>query len=456
MQVDRWREPVEPRSLAGPSHANQNWRGAVLRIIAGTIFLFTIAFTTPSLGTSSQSKNQNSYRIVPGDKLTITVFGHEALSGPYTVDDEGYVQLPIGGALRVNGLTLRETQHRLKSRWADGYLVDPQVSIRIAELRPVFIIGSVNRPGSFPFRFGMTVAEVVALAGGFGSAAQNTTSSLPDLIAAKERLALLQQNRRDLLIRLARTEAEFLRNDDFDLPPQLISDADPRVFPMVANQQALLLQHRENYQRSLDLITKQRPRIETEFVELRNERKAAERKFNLARDYAKIQEKLKAKGYARNLTVLNAHTAVADYEASIARIDQRLSSLSQSLGDLDLQLQKEEEERMQRISREKQSVLAKLNEVEISIPLAERVLELRQNEVGGDVYSNQNVVYTIELISTTNTKSEQPQVDLLDGVSPGDILDVRVSMPSVVSGVSSVKASDIQISRSSAASLRFR
>ncbi len=428
----------------------------MLRTIAKTLLIVMLACTVPSLSAFSLSSKQGSYKLAPGDSLTITVFGQEELSGPYTVDAEGYLQLPLGGPLPVEGLTLKETQARLTDRLADGYLVNPEVSIRIAELRPVYIIGSVNRPGSFPYRFGMTVAEVVALAGGFGSAAQNTTSALPDLISAKERLALLKQKHRDLLIRLARTDAELLRSERIILPPELNSDTDPRVLSMIAHQQALLIQLNEQEQRSLELINKQRPRIEAEIEELKKERKAAVRKLELASDYAKIQDKLKAKGWARAITILNAETSVANFEGQIAGLDGKLSNLSQSMGELELQLQREEKARMQRITNEKQIILANLNEVEISIPLAERILQLRQNEVGGDVYSNQNVVYTIELIRKTERKSERPQVDLLDGVFPGDILDVRVSMPSVANGVSSGTGAGIKVSRSAAGSPRIR
>lgn len=408
------------------------------RTIVSTLLLIAFVCTVPSQVAFSSTSNRYTYELAPGDNLTITVFGEEELSGPYTVDAEGYLQLPLGGPLLVEGLTLKETQARLTERLADGYLINPEVSIRIAELRPVFIIGSVNRPGSFPYRFGMTAAEVVALAGGFGSAAQ-TTSSLPDLIAAKERLALLKQKRRDLLIRLARTDAELLRSERIILPPEINSDTEPRVLSMIAHQQALLIQLNEQEQRSLELINKQRPRIEAEIEELKKERKAAVRKFELASDYAKIQDKLKAKGWARAITVLNAETSVARFDGEIAGLDGKLSNLHQSMGDLELQIQKEEKARMQRITSEKQIILANLNEVETSIPPAERIVELRQNEVGGDIYSDQDVTYTIELIRKTNSKGERPQADLLDAVSPGDILDVRVTLPDRANNVATLK-----------------
>ncbi len=426
----------------------------MLRTIIRTFFLVTLVCTVPSLSAFGSPSEQNAYRVAPGDSLTIRIFGQDALSGPYTVDAEGYLQLPLGGPLRVEGLTLRETQDRLKSRLANGYVIDPEVSIRIAELRPVSMIGAVKRPGSFPFRFGMTVADVLALAGGFGSEAQLTTSSLPQLLAAKERLALLRQNRRDLLIRLARTDAELSRNERLVAPPELESESHPRILSMIAQQQALLLQSNETHQRTLELIKEQRPRIEAEIVELQKQRKAAARKFELAEAYAKIQKDLKAKGWARAVTVLNAETAVAVYEGTVARLDGSLFSLSQSLGGLELQLQREENDRVRRITSEKESVLAKLNEVDVSLPLAERIVALMQDEVDANAYSNQDVTYKIYLIRKSNAQGERPELELLDGVSPGDILDVRVTQPEQAAEFSALKETDRKGVRSIAANQR--
>jgi polysaccharide export outer membrane protein len=414
----------------------------MLRIIARIVLLGTLAFTVPSQSAFSSSSKHNNYKVGPGDTLTISVFGQEKLSGTYAVDAEGYVQLPVGDPLRIEGLTLQQTQTRLKTRLANGYVINPEVSVRIAEVRPVIIIGAVKRPGTFSFQFGMTVAEVVALAGGFGGEAQSTRSSLPRLVAAKERLALLKQSHRNLLIRLARTDAELSRDERIVVPSQLEQVRDPRVFSMIAHQQALLSKLNDQHQRSLDLLKKQRIRIDVELFALKKERKAAARRTELAKEYLKIKETLKNKGLARGTTVLFAQAAVADKEGRVAQIDGRLSSLSQSIGALELQLFREKSERIRMLTNEKQNMFAKLNEVEISLPLAQRIVELRKQEVGVDAYSKQDVQYKIYLSRRTNPKSERPQVDFLDSVSSGDILEVRVSTPRRADHASTPKGSD--------------
>jgi len=43
----------------------------------------------------------------------------------------------------------------------------PEVTVEVAEYRPVYVGGDVMKPGAYPFRFGMTVRDAVTLAEGF-------------------------------------------------------------------------------------------------------------------------------------------------------------------------------------------------------------------------------------------------------------------------------------------------
>lgn len=110
---------------------------------------------------------EQPYRLGPNDKVKITVFRHEDLSGEFTVDGNGYLSLPLIGEVRAADLTARELEDELERRYGDGYLVDPKVSVEILSYRPFTILGEVNDPGQYPYEPGMTVIDAVAKAGGF-------------------------------------------------------------------------------------------------------------------------------------------------------------------------------------------------------------------------------------------------------------------------------------------------
>lgn len=108
-----------------------------------------------------------SYKLGSGDRIKITVFQHEDLSGEFALDGAGNFAMPLIGEMKGYGLTTRELEKSIEQRLGDGYIVDPQVSIEVLNYRPFYILGEVRNPGSYPYVNGMTIAEAVALAGGF-------------------------------------------------------------------------------------------------------------------------------------------------------------------------------------------------------------------------------------------------------------------------------------------------
>jgi polysaccharide export outer membrane protein len=53
-----------------------------------------------------------------------------------------------------------------------GYLVNPRVNLEVMNFRPFFILGEVNKPGSYPYVDNMTVINAVALGGGYTTRAK--------------------------------------------------------------------------------------------------------------------------------------------------------------------------------------------------------------------------------------------------------------------------------------------
>lgn len=107
------------------------------------------------------------YRLAPGDRLRVIVFGQDNLSNIYAVDPAGAVTVPLIGAVEVRGLTTRETAERIATRLRAGFLREPRVTVEVDAYRPFFILGEVNQAGQYPYVAGLTVETAVAIAGGF-------------------------------------------------------------------------------------------------------------------------------------------------------------------------------------------------------------------------------------------------------------------------------------------------
>ena len=128
----------------------------------------------PVSGGASADLVTSSYRLGSGDRVKITVFRHEDLSGEFALDGAGNFAMPLIGEVQAYGLTTRELEARLQQKLQDGYLVEPQVSVEVLNYRPFYILGEVKTPGAYPYVNGMTVLNAVALAGGFSYRAKQS------------------------------------------------------------------------------------------------------------------------------------------------------------------------------------------------------------------------------------------------------------------------------------------
>jgi len=108
-----------------------------------------------------------SYRLGIGDKLKITVFGEESLSGAAEVNAAGQVSLPLAGEVPAQGKTLGQFRETVVNRLGDGYLKNPKVTIEITNYRPFYIHGEVKNGGEFAYKTGLRLRDAVAMAGGY-------------------------------------------------------------------------------------------------------------------------------------------------------------------------------------------------------------------------------------------------------------------------------------------------
>jgi polysaccharide export outer membrane protein len=116
---------------------------------------------------SASNDIADEYRLGPGDKLNLVVFGQQDLSGEFDVDGTGNLSLPLIGVIKAGGLTLNELREKIRTTLDKEYIVDPRISLDVVNYRPFFILGEVNRPGRYDYVNGLTVRQAVAIAGGF-------------------------------------------------------------------------------------------------------------------------------------------------------------------------------------------------------------------------------------------------------------------------------------------------
>ena len=104
----------------------------------------------------------------PGEKLKITVYGEEALTGDYDINPNGYVSMPLIGTIKAAGRSQSDFGREIANKYrSGGFLQDPHVTVTVSQFKPFYVLGEATTPGEYPFRSGLNVHSAVAMAGGF-------------------------------------------------------------------------------------------------------------------------------------------------------------------------------------------------------------------------------------------------------------------------------------------------
>ncbi len=108
------------------------------------------------------------YVLQAGDAIKLTVYGEEVLTGQYTVDQQGFITVPLIKKVPAGGLAREALQDSVSAKLVEGgYLTKPMVTVDITTTRPFYILGEVKNPGSYPWRPSMDVFKAIAIAGGY-------------------------------------------------------------------------------------------------------------------------------------------------------------------------------------------------------------------------------------------------------------------------------------------------
>ena len=145
--------------------------------------------TNTEVKTSSNDSVASAYRLGPGDKIQVLVFGEAGMGVEAKLTDAGTFIHPLLGEITASGLTIGELSAKVVNQLKGKYLKEPKVSINITEYREFYINGEVQKPGAYHFTPGLTVFKAISMAGGFTQRASRTNI---ELIADKSQSKVAQ------------------------------------------------------------------------------------------------------------------------------------------------------------------------------------------------------------------------------------------------------------------------
>ena len=108
-----------------------------------------------------------SYKVLPGDMLQISVWGEENLQEEVLVRPDGAFSFPLCGDISARNRSVIELQEEITKRLR-RYISDPVVTVSVAQVlgNKVYVIGQVARPGVFVVNPQVDVLQALSMAGG--------------------------------------------------------------------------------------------------------------------------------------------------------------------------------------------------------------------------------------------------------------------------------------------------
>lgn len=378
------------------------------------------------------------YRVAPGDRLSITVFGQAELSGETVVDGTNSISVPLIGAVPVRGLGLREIEQRIAQQLADGYVQKPVVSVRVTEPRPIYVVGDVKTSGSYPYRHGISVIGAIALAGGFTISEEQVQHVLRnDYLQADERVRTLEATRAALTARRIRLEAQRDGRSTPDFSELTKSAAaGEQMAEIVKGEQQMLDFQVAALNEQIDMLQQQEPRLQTVKEFLDGQLDAEKRQLDLIQKHIADYKNLLNSGLGNRYTGIELQREEARNRGNIARFSGDMSTNEVNRGEISLRIREARDVYQRRVRTELQETLQRLSEIDAALPVARAARELRLRQVGFVAEAGGTPRRALYVTRAGEQKTETFNVTDEVPLEPGDILRVerlRDQIPSAAS-----------------------
>jgi polysaccharide export outer membrane protein len=116
-----------------------------------------------------------SETLQPGDTLQISILQDPKLDRQVVVTPDGMISFPLAGHIKAAGITAQALENLIRARLQKNYTERVNVTVSLAAVNPteaadsrprVYISGEVLKPGPYPAKPPITIAQAIALAGG--------------------------------------------------------------------------------------------------------------------------------------------------------------------------------------------------------------------------------------------------------------------------------------------------
>lgn len=400
-------------------------RASLLAAVLGVCIL------EPPLSPQAARASVSDYALSEGDVLEFDILDDVDPPRQLVVAADGRIQVPLLGSVNIASMTLSEARNEIRQKFIDRQLlIDPQIGLSVVNFRPVFVLGDVKSPGSYPFQVQLTVEKAVGLAGGINVGLTNTEDRILTRVRVRGELQGYEADLTREAIWAARLVAQLagraeISSDDMSkaarpyFDEQLLASLRPGEEKLLkseadefAAQTRLVKQSIDEVTSQIDILEKladnQKETIKYSQEELDRSNKLRESGIKTVVEVSRIQRQLTSD----EGRLLQIYSDMSDARRQATALKRELSQLQATRNkDALTQLQ------------ERQVAVEKLL---ANRSTAEEQLLLVSNLIAADASTGPKFAVQYRIRHLSNGKMEEVPADSVTDLTPGDVILVSV------------------------------
>jgi polysaccharide export outer membrane protein len=256
-------------------------------------------------------------------------------------------------------------------------------------------------------------------------------AAVSEYLLAEERVHQLTLQQRTMLVRKARLEAQRDGLESFSSADLGDAADDKGTTEIVANEQDIFRAQAAILRGQLDLLRSQKPHLKEQIDANNEQSNTGKKQLELIRQQIDRYGALLKQGLGTQNNDFQYRVLEGNQEAAVWRLLSDVSRLQVDAGNLDFKISEVEAAFKRQVATELQQTRDRLNDLEIALPAAIRLRDVKLQYAGGA--TAQGIRHLIKITRTRNGRAVVLDADETTPVEPGDVVDVKNEMPGILS-----------------------
>lgn len=406
------------------------------------VIIAAIGFST--FGTHGSARAE-VYRLGALDKISIKVFEYrtsigeiyewKSLNGEYILGSGGEISLPLIGTVQALNMTTAELGAAIAQQMSQniGLAAPPFVALEVIEYRPIYIVGSVDKPGEYPYRPGLTVLQAMGIAGGLPRLTDTGVLRLRrEVISQRGDVQQLGADLQALVVRKARLVAEMGDAESILIPPEIEKrKSEPGVAQLIQQETAIFNARKNALKTELAALAGLKDYLAKEVGSLAEQINAQKKERVFVQKELDNISALVEKGLAISPRQLGLERTMAQMEGDRLRLETLLLKAQQDISRTDISILEASNKRATEITVELRETEAKLEQTTSKFRVADKLLYDAQVSApalaGGRRREQPQPVFSI--VRNVKGAIEESKATEQSSVQPGDTIKVYLPPP---------------------------